>query len=97
MVHELSEISELKKMGRTIDRRVIVDSPKILIYKAHLRAMELELDYALLKKDSYWAKFRLRQHKESVLEDDPDLPKSLRPQAEALYKRYASVLKQSPQ
>ena len=50
MVHELVEINELKKMGRTIDKRVIVDSPKTVIYDAHLTAMQTELNYALYKK-----------------------------------------------
>ncbi|MGB9693855.1 MAG: hypothetical protein ACPLYF_03330 [Fervidobacterium sp.] len=50
LVHELVEINELKKMGRTIDKRVIVNSPKTMIYDAHLTAMETELNYALHKK-----------------------------------------------
>ena len=40
MIHELVEISELKKMGRTVDKRVIVGSPKTAIYNAHLTAMD---------------------------------------------------------
>lgn len=59
MVHETAEISELKKMGRQIDKRVIVGSPKTVIYDAHFTAMELELDYALFKKDYFWVKIRL--------------------------------------
>jgi hypothetical protein len=50
MVHELVEMSELKKMGRTIDKRVIVNSPKTAIYNAHLTAMDTELKYALHKR-----------------------------------------------
>jgi hypothetical protein len=50
MIHELVEISELKKMGRTISKPVIVNSPKITIYRAHYTAMETELGYALLMK-----------------------------------------------
>jgi hypothetical protein len=95
MVHELSEISELKKMGRIIDKRVTVDSPKTVMYKAHFKAMELELEYALFKKDYYWAKFRLKQHKESVLEDDPNLPESLRPRGEEIFHRFNSLVKKS--
>ena len=76
MVHELVEINELKKMGRTINKRVIVDSPKTVIYDAHFTAMETELDYALHKKDYFWVKIRLRHHKESVLDDDPNLPEA---------------------
>jgi hypothetical protein len=66
-IHEAVEISELKKMGRTIDKRAIVDSPKMMVYDAHLTAMETELEYALRKDDTFWANIRLRQYKESVL------------------------------
>lgn len=95
MIHELVEISELKKMGRTIDKRVIVDSPKTAVYDAHLTAMETELKYALHKWDTYWAKIRLRQHKESVLDDDPNLPEELRPRAEEIYEKYRRLAKQA--
>src|SRR3972149_2004194 len=74
MVHELVEINELEKMGRTIDKRVIVGSPKAVIYDAHLIAMETELNYALYKRDYFWVKIRLRQYKESVSDNDPNLP-----------------------
>src|SRR3989304_5649978 len=67
MIHELVEISELKKIGRKIDKSVIMETPKIPLYTAHFNAMETELKYALCKRDTYWAKIRLRQHKESVL------------------------------
>jgi hypothetical protein len=93
MVHELSEMSELKKMGRIIDKRVIVDSPKTVIYKAHFKAMELELEYALFKKDYFWIKVRLKQHKESVLEDDPNLPESLRPRGEEIFHKFNNLVK----
>jgi hypothetical protein len=95
MIHEMVEISEIKKMGRTIDKRVIVDSPKLVIYDAHLTAMETELEYALHKDDTFWAKIRLRQHKEGVLDDDPNLPKELRPRAEKLYEKYHRLAKQA--
>jgi hypothetical protein len=93
MVHELSEMSELKKMGRIIDKQVIVDSPKTVIYEAHFKAMELELEYALFKKDYFWVKFRLKQHKESVLEDDPNLPESLRPRGEEIFHKFSNLVK----
>lgn len=94
MVHELVEINELKKMGRTIDKRVIVDSPKTVIYDAHLTAMETELDYALYKKDYFWVKIRLKQHKESVLDNDPNLPEEMRPRAKTLFEKFRSYTKQ---
>ncbi|NIQ07233.1 MAG: hypothetical protein GWO20_16345 [Candidatus Korarchaeota archaeon] len=39
MVHELVEINELKQKGRIIDKRVVVDSPKTVIYDAHFTAI----------------------------------------------------------
>jgi len=95
MIHELVEISELKKIGRKIDKRVIMETPKIPFYTAHLNAMETELKYALHKGDTYWAKIRLRQHKESVLDDDPNLPEVLRPRAEEIYEKYCRLAKQA--
>jgi hypothetical protein len=94
MIHELAEISEHKKIGRTIDKRVIVDSPKTAVYDAHLTAMETELKYALYKHDTFWAKIRLRQHKESVLDDDPNLPEELRPRAQEIYEKYRRLAKE---
>lgn len=88
MIHELVEMSELKKIGRKIDRHVIMETPKVPFYKAHLVAMETELEYAFRRDDTYWMKLRLRQYKESVLEDDPNLPENLRPRAEQIYEKY---------
>jgi hypothetical protein len=51
MVHEVSEINDLKKMKRPIDKRVIVGSPKHVIYEVHFTVMELELKRAMFKKD----------------------------------------------
>lgn len=93
MIHEMVEISELKKMGRTIDKRVIVDSPKRAVYDAHLTAMETELKYALFKHDTFWAKVGLRRHKESVLDDDLNLPEELRPRAQEIYEKYRRLAK----
>jgi hypothetical protein len=94
MIHELVEIGELKKIGRKIDKRVIMETPKIPFYTTHFSAMETELKYALYKGDTYWAKIRLRQHKESVLDDDPNLPEELRPRAEELYEKYRRLATQ---
>ncbi len=93
MVHELVEMSELKKMGRTINKRVIVESPKIMIYEAHFTAMELELNYALLKKEYAWISTRLEAHQATVLEDDPHLPEELRPQGHVIFERFSKLLK----
>ena len=94
MIHELVEISELKRMGRRIDKNVIMETPRILVYTAHFNAIETELKYALHKRDTYWAKIRLRQHKESVLDDDPNLPEELRPRAEEIHEKYRRLAKE---
>jgi hypothetical protein len=94
MIHELVEISELKRIGRKIDKRVIMETPKIPFYTTHFDAMETELKYALYKSDTYWARIRLRQHKESVLDDDPNLPEELRSRAEEIYEKYRILAKQ---
>ncbi len=92
MVHELVEINELKKMRQTIDKRVIVDSPKTVIYDAHLTAMETEFTYALFKKDYFWVKIRLRQYKESVLDNDPNLPEEMRPRAKTVFEKFHKII-----
>lgn len=87
MVHEVVEITELKKRGLPIDKRTLVDSPKTVIYDSHLSAMEFELGYALRKGDLDWLRIRLGHHRE-VLDDDPFLPESMRPRALAIYDRF---------
>ncbi|MGB9718100.1 MAG: hypothetical protein ACPL4E_06620 [Thermoproteota archaeon] len=88
LVHELAEITELKKKGLTINKRVIVDSPKNMIYDAHLTAMEAELNYALHEKDYFWIKARLKQYGESILDTDPSLPREMRARAERLLEKF---------
>ena len=95
MVHELVEISELKKMGRKIGKRVIVNSPKEVIYKAQFFAQEFEINYALRKKDYAWVKIRLRQHKR-VLMDDPNLPDDMKPVAQMIYDKFLAIEKEDP-
>lgn len=90
MVHELVEMSELKRMGRAIDKRIIMESPKAMIYKAHFMAMEYALNYALLKTNHSWIKTRLEQHKR-VLADDPHLPEKLKPRAQAILERFEKL------
>jgi hypothetical protein len=94
MIHELVEISELKKIGRKINKHTIMETPKIPFYTAHLNAMETELKYALYRHDTYWAKVRLRHHKESVVDDDPNLPEELRPRAKEIYEKYRQLVEE---
>jgi len=95
MIHEVAEINELKQKGKTISKRVIGDSSKTVIYDAHLTALEKELEYALYKKDYAWVKIRLRQQfKESVLDNDPNLPKEMRPRAEVIFDKFRKAVQQ---
>jgi len=89
IIHEIVEISELKKMGIPIHRRTIMTfHPKV--YEAHYTAIEYELNYALDKKDYEWLKVRIN-HAKSWLEDDY-LPQHLVPRCKAIIKRFSEVL-----
>jgi len=89
IVHEIVEISELKKMGIPIGRHtIIMFHPKV--YEAHFIATEYELDYALDKKDYDWLKVRI-SHAKSWLEDDY-LPQHLVPRCRAILKRFSEGL-----
>lgn len=92
MIHELIEIGELKKAGRTINKKAITESPKEAVYDAHFTAFEAELNYALQSGDTYWAKLRLTQHKTSI-RDDANLPKELRPRADMLLRKFDKLIK----
>lgn len=94
MIHELVEMSELKKMGRTINKRTIMESPKAMIYEAHFTAMEYELNYALLKRKYSWIKTRLKQHK-LVLLEDPYLPEELKPRGNVILERFGKLTRKS--
>lgn len=89
IIHEVVEISELKKMGIPIHRRTIMMfHPKV--YEAHFTATEYELYYALDKKDYDWLKARIN-HAKSWLEDDY-LPQHLVPRCKAIIKRFSEGL-----
>jgi hypothetical protein len=94
MIHELVEMSELKKIGRKIDKHVIMNTPRSAFYAAHFNALETELKYALYKGDTYWVKFRLKLFKKSE-DDDPNLPGELRPRVEEIYEKYRRLAKQA--
>ena len=94
MVHELVEISELKKIGRKIDKYVIMGTPRSPFYAMHFKAMEIELKYALYKGDTFWVRIRLKMFKESE-DDDPNLPEELRPRVEEMYEKYRKLAKEA--
>lgn len=41
---------------------------------------------------NFWVKIRLRQHKESVLDNDPNLPEEMRPRAETIFEKFRKVI-----
>ncbi|MCD6470505.1 hypothetical protein J7L29_06880 [Candidatus Bathyarchaeota archaeon] len=82
----------MKKMGKRIDKRVIVNSPKTVIYDAHFTALEKELSCALRRKDYSWIRTRLGQYKESVLNGDPNLPEEMRFRAESIFNKFRKLI-----
>lgn len=85
MLHEVVEISELKRMGIPVNKRTVMEfHPKV--YEAHLTATDVELSYALRVGDFSWIRTRL-EHVRSWKEDEL-LPPELLPKLELLLKKY---------
>jgi len=92
MIHEVVEISELKRMGILIDKQTVMRIfPEV--YEPHYTATEFELDYALDKNDHNWLKIRI-EHAKSWLEDD-NMPQHLVERYKAMIKRFSEVLESS--
>ena len=72
MIHEVVEISELKKMGIPINKQTVIMTFPDPSYGTHYTAIACELDYALSRGDYDWLRFRMK-HAESWIEDE-DLP-----------------------
>lgn len=87
MIHEVVEINELKKQGKKIDKRVIMDSPRELIYIVHFTAMEFELDYLKNQGETEILNKRLHAHYK-VLTTDPNLPDSMKPKAYEIWEKH---------
>ena len=63
MVHEVVEISELKKMDTPISKQTVMSFyPRV--YEAHFTAMDFELTHALYRKDYGWLRRRLASAKD---------------------------------
>ncbi|MGC9020383.1 MAG: hypothetical protein ACP5KE_04160 [Candidatus Methanodesulfokora sp.] len=86
MIHEVVEINELRKRGLRINRNTLISSPRALIYKAHLKALEMELSYASDKGDKNWVVRRLKDL-ESYL-NEPYLSEELRAKIRGLLERF---------
>ncbi len=83
-LHSIIEISELKEAGIEINNKTIVDTPKEVLYSAHLKAMDYELGYSLILEDYYWLKHRLAQHARDI-KNDVNMPDSLNGKAMEIY------------
>ena len=91
MVHVVVEISELKRMGLDIGKKMVPDTDKEKLYEAHLKAADYEMGYAMLIEDYYWMKHRL-EYLENMIENDKNLPESLKPAAAKIYENFKPYL-----
>lgn len=91
MIHEVVEISELKKLGIPINEDTVMKSYPSPIYETHYSATMWEFDYALRKRNYNWLKARMK-HTRSWLED-PNTPPHLVPELEALIEKFSRALK----
>jgi len=87
MVHEVVEISELKKKGIPIDKQTVVNYYPRTTYEAHFTATEYELTHALNKKGYDWLKLRMH-HAQDWL-NDKDLPRELAPRCKSIVKKFS--------
>lgn len=61
-IHELVEVNEIKKMGITIAKDTIIGNPE-KIDEAHVIAAEMELDFAMARRDYAHIKQRIGSFK----------------------------------
>jgi hypothetical protein len=91
MVHEIVEITELLKLGVEIDKKTVMDTPREKVYKAHLNAIEFELEYSLLLEDYYWLKHRLNNY-QNTLKEYNRFSQDLRERAEEIWDHYKEYM-----
>jgi len=92
MIHEVVEISELKKLGIQINKQTVMMTFPDPSYSTHYTATEYELDYALSSKNYDWLKTRMK-HAKSWMEDE-DLPQHLVPRYKALMEKLSKALEE---
>jgi|YelNatPaOPRAMG01_1025707.scaffolds.fasta_scaffold02972_2 hypothetical protein len=89
MMHEVVEISELKKVNVPINKQTIVKFyPQV--YSAHFKALDYELTYALNKEDYDWLKRRLENFQSQI--NDPYLPPEFNHLKQKLAHRYEYIM-----
>ncbi len=84
LAHEIVEVCEIKRMGLVIDKDVIIKHHRD-VYKAHLKAAELELELAKLRDDWSYISRRLKDVEEWC--KDPLLPEELIDECKRLYEK----------
>jgi hypothetical protein len=89
-LHEVIEISELKKKGIPINEVTTVNCPLKTTYEAHMTAVEYEIKYALKREDPTYVKLRL-MHMRKWLEDE-NIPKELTPKLKLMVEKLSNLL-----
>jgi hypothetical protein len=84
LLHTIIEISELKDAGIEINTKTRAETPKEVLYEAHLKAMDYELGYSLILEDFYWLKHRLAYLGRDI-KNDEHFPESLKERALEIY------------
>jgi ribosomal protein L14E/L6E/L27E len=92
MIHEVVEISELKKKRVPINKQTVMNTYTSVV-ETHYTATEYELDYATDKKDYEWLKMRMN-HAKSWLEE-PNMPHQLVQRHRNLMKKLSKALESS--
>jgi hypothetical protein len=87
LLHSIIEISALKEEGIEINSNTIKNTPKEVLYSAHLKAMDYELGYSLILEDFYWLKHRLAQLGRDIKTDEY-FPESLKEEALEIYNSF---------
>ncbi|MBN1329731.1 MAG: hypothetical protein JXA54_09685 [Candidatus Heimdallarchaeota archaeon] len=85
IIHELIEITELKKQGFTISSELLLKCPEE-VFNAHLIATEWELDLATKEGDHKWVQQRLKDIQNWL--EDPSLKIEFFARCMKLLKKY---------
>lgn len=88
LIHELLEISELKRKGFTISSDLLASKPRE-IYRAHVFAFEWELRLAKRAGDRKWIKRRKKLVKSWI--KDEQIPEDAKKRCENILKEYKSL------
>ena len=86
LLHEIYEISCLKRGGLRIDRNVIIKNRET-VYHCHLRAMDFEIDKACEEGKKEHVRRRIKDLKSYLT--DPHLPENLRNEVKKIIEKYA--------